>query len=397
MKKHITMMIFVFLAVLCITFEIGDLQIVSATEFIGDECDEIIINNIKEISTEYYSTDISFVATKEPLYDVSLVQFGLVYDFVINGEPGYAILVNTNGVYEMAELFFSAKNPYSNVGKNEYRVYARNMVYLRCYNGDFFVAETNEPVSEYELNIIRNYAFYASSEITITASSESISFISKQENKKDLATRYPALFEVANYPNACGPIAGAGIIQYWDRFSTNLIPDFTPFAKIGNSYLYKEANDTLNSVVVQLYQDMGTNTIKPGTSITQFVNGLSAYCARQGYGVVYNSCMTNGTFDFSKSKNFIDAGQPLVLFLDTFNITSISSGDNEDNISYINGIGCHAMAGYGYKEIDYVLTGNVTRSDRYIAVGSGMSVRKRGYFNINYHTQIDDAFSISIS
>lgn len=395
--KKLILTIVVFVAVFCIGVAIGDTQIALAKGFDGDECDEIVINNIEKLAAEHYSTDISFVAKKDPLYDISLTQFGFVYDFVINGESGYAILINTNGVYELSELFFAANNPYSNVGENEYRVYVQNMTYLSCCNGEFYVAETNEPVDEYAINIIRNYAFYASSEITITTSSESISFISKQENKKDLAARYPALSEIANYPNACGPIAGAGIIQYWDRFAVNLIPDYTPYTKIGNSYLYKESSDTLNLVVAQLYQDMGTNSIKPGTSIAQFVNGLNTYCSRQGYSVVYNSCMTNGTFDFAKTKGFIDAGQPLVLFLDTFNIVSISSDDNVDNISYINGVGCHAMAGYGYKEIDYVLSGNTTRSDRYIAVGSGMGVRKRGYFNINYHTQIDDAFSISIS
>lgn len=387
----------VFVVVMCAVFSIIDDQIAVAIELNEDDCDMIVLENIEKLATENYSTDISFVALKEPLYDISLVQFGFVYDFSINGEAGYAILINTNGKFEVAEVFFDAHNPYSNINGNGFRVYAQNMLYLIFCDANYYVAGSSEPISENVLNIIRDRAYYAFSEITITSVTETVSFISKQEKQNNLVTRYPALSEIADYHNACAPIAGAGIIQYWDRFCTNLIPDYTPYAKIGNSYLYKEAGDTLNAVIIRLFQDMGTNTVKPGTSISQFVNGMNAYCARQGYNIIYDSCMTNGVFDFAKAKSVIDLGKPMVLFLDTFNIVTISSADNEDSISYINGTGCHAMTGYGYKEIDYVLSGNITRSDRYIAVGSGMSVCKRGYFNINYHNQIDDAFAISIS
>ena len=396
MKKLFILLAIIMIA-LCVGFFNQDIQIASAMEINGDEFDAIFIENIEKLAYENYQNDIRVSATKEPLYDIELVQFGFVYDFTVNDEKGYAILINSNGMYEIAEVFFDADNPYRDIAQDEYRVYANNMLYLRYANGKHYMVQSNKCLDEITLNRIRDNAYYASSEITITTASESISFVSKQENKKDLAVKYPALSEVANYPNACGPIAGGGIIQYWDRFCTELIPNYTPYAKIGNSYLYKEISDTLNSVVVQLYQDMGTNTIKPGTSVNQFINGMNTFCSRQGYTISYSSCMSNNKFDYIKTKEYLESGMPIVLFLDTFNIATISSSDGVDDISYINGTGCHAMTGYGYKEISYVLNGNINRTDRYIAVGSGLSVCKRGYFNINYNTQIDDAFSISIS
>lgn len=54
------------------------------------------------------------------------------------------------------------------------------------------------------------------------------------------------------------------------------------------------------------------------------------------------------------------------------------------------------MAGFGYKEVTYTLTNGGQRQDFYITVASGFFLRKRGYFNINYNTQIDDAYALLI-
>ena len=48
------------------------------------------------------------------------------------------------------------------------------------------------------------------------------------------------------------------------------------------------------------------------------------------------------------------------------------------------------------KEITYRLTNGTMRTDEYVAVASGIGVRKRGYFNINYSTQIDEAYGINV-
>ena len=124
---------------------------------------------------------------------------------------------------------------------------------------------------------------------------------------------------------------------------------------------------------------------------------MLAYFNRQGYySMSFNSCMYNGTFSFSMAKQLIDAGQPLALFLDVYSIASITEQDNNDYISYYIGDGCHVMAGFGYKEITYRLTNGTMRTDEYVAVASGIGVRKRGYFNINYSTQIDEAYGINV-
>jgi hypothetical protein len=107
--------------------------------------------------------------------------------------------------------------------------------------------------------------------------------------------------------------------------------------------------------------------------------------------------MNNGSFDYNAAKTLMSQGQPLALFLDVYTVIDITANDGYDYIAYDIGDGCHVMAGFGYKEIAYTLSGGSSRTDYYIAVASGLDMRKRGYFNINYSTQIDQVYGISIA
>ena len=142
---------------------------------------------------------------------------------------------------------------------------------------------------------------------------------------------------------------------------------------------------------------MGTDTLNPGTTINQFFSGLSSYCATQGYSVSYESCMNGYSFSYALAKQKMTAGKPLILFLSGFTAATIDENTGYDIITYISTTGTHAMAGFGYKDITYSLLGGGSRTDNYIAVASGFGECSRGYFNINYNTQIDDVYSVYIN
>ena len=78
-------------------------------------------------------------------------------------------------------------------------------------------------------------------------------------------------------------------------------------------------------------------------------------------------------------------------------VATIYAQDGYDEINYSFLNGSHVMAGFGYKEIEYVLNNGTTQVNYFIAVASGLSSRSRGYYNINYSTVIDDAYGINIA
>ena len=106
--------------------------------------------------------------------------------------------------------------------------------------------------------------------------------------------------------------------------------------------------------------------------------------------------MNGKQVNYNLAKPRIEAGQPLAIFVDTFTVAKISETET-DYIDYMIGNGCHVMAGFGYREVTYVLNDGSTRTDYYIAVASGFLMYDRSYFNVNLSTQIDDVFGVVIS
>lgn len=358
----------------------------------NDDFDIVFLETTKEL----YDTDadeLYLTANKEPLLDIRLNPLGYVYDFYINGSSGYAILILIDDEIIVAEYALDVVSPYSDMSGN--RIYVNYLTYLREDQGEFYVMPNNTRLPTVAIEALTAKAYCGNG--SITYSEEYITYISKNVNKKNLTIRHPSIVEVGGLSNACAPIAGANLIQYWDRFCENLIPNYTSYTILNNQYLYKSDPANLDNIVIALYTDMSTNVNNAGTTETQFKNGLRTFCSRQGYGTVnFNSCMSWGKFNYDLAKQRIDAGQPLAIFVDTFTAANISESDT-DYIAYLNGNGCHVMAGFGYKEISYVLTSGAERTDYYIAVAAGYTMFSRAYYNINLRTTIDDVFGVVIS
>ena len=372
-------------------------DIAYAEEEYNSEVDAIFVKNVAKLAKENYFGNIVLISTKDNLYDINLESLGYIFDFTVNNEPGYAIAINHNGIYNITEVFFNAINPYKGLTDIK-KIYLKEFNYLYYCDDEYYFAETDIPVTDEIWTRILQKSYYSSTYNTEDSviTNETIYYIEKTENSYELAKRYPGLVQISAYSNACAPIAGANLVQYWDKYKANLIADYTPGTSLGNYYLYYEPSDTTDAVIGQLYSDMGTNTIENGTSIPQFLAGMSIYCNRAGYSFTYNSCMQNGQFSFTLAKQRIDAGEPLVLFVEDLSVAKIFALDGNDLIDYALHYGSHVIAGFGYKAIEYTLNDGTTLTNYYIAVASGIITKSRGYYNIAYNTVIDDAYGISI-
>lgn len=396
MRKVLVAAVAILLAALCcaavLPFSSG---VASAMEINGDEYDTVFIENMNELSAENYFGTVEIQAQKELLYDIELNTIGYVYDFTVNGEGGYAVVLNSFGMPEAAEFFFDAVNPYSSVAADAKRIYVSSMSYA-YYNDGYYWTETDLAISDEILEELREIA-YLSDGSDITSSDETIYYVSKNEDSYNMALRHPAYFGAPGLSNACAPVAGTSLIQYFDRYYDNLIPNYLPGGELMGAYLYYGKSAELDNVAKQLYIDMATNVTAPGTTVNEFKSGMNVYCNRQGYSVKFNSCMSNNKLNYDLAKNYMDAGQPIVLFVDSYSVSIIfDDKHNQDDISYLSGNLAHIMAGFGYKEITYTLNNGSLRTDKYIAVASGNELRTSGYYNINYNTTIDDAYGVNI-
>lgn len=383
-------------AILCLSLWFAPvLTSASAMELNNDECDVVFLENVKELAKENYAGVITISATKEMLFDMDLQPMGFLYLFSANDEAGYAVVVRINGSFEVAELYFNAQDPYEEANGGS-RVYVGNMLYLYYADGDFYVAGGETPLSEHQVEAVRSMAFYADGG-TLTTSSETVYYVTKSENKLELAKRHPGITHIPGYTNTCAPVAGANIIQFWDRYKTDLIANYTPGTTVGSLYLYKTPDSTTDAVLAQLYYDMETNVYGDGTTLSQFMNGLDTYCARSNYTVSFDSCMVNNTFSYTTAKQYLAAGKPLSIFLYGFNVVDITPITNADVLSYwLSGAG-HIMSAFGYKEITYTLADSTTRVDKYLMVAAGLTVKERGYLNVESNLQVDDAYAITVS
>lgn len=358
-----------------------------------DGADEIFRNVLDQLLAEEGFDNIEVTAEKQLIYDINLSGLGYVYDFEINENDCYAIVINNNGVYEAVEVYFDSKNPYA--GLIETPVYVSNMIYLYWAEDKFYSIGSEIALSDTVIDELSRIAHYCGSgDLTVTT--ETVNFVSKNENAYDLAKRNPSNVEITDLPNACVPIAGANIVQYFDRTCQNLVPNFTPGSAIGDFYLYKTNAEEMKSVTRQLYSDMGTNTTGTGASVSQFKSGMEKYSKRYGYNIEFSSCMTSNQLKYDKVKTEINNGKPVAIFSRSVSIATFITSEGKDTIQFLNSLNPHSLIAFGYKEINYTLNNNTIRQDKYMSVSTGLAQISKGYMKVTNERIFENALSVRI-
>lgn len=220
-----------------------------------------------------------------------------------------------------------------------------------------------------------------------------INYADKDDNTYRMALKHPN-YSVSAHISDCACTAGSNVIGFYDRYDENLIPNHTAGTLFHGEYIYSGQDTYITDLVSQLYVDMGTDD--EGTTVTEFKNGMIAFCNRKGKSISFSSCMTNSKFDYSKAKTYMRSNQPIVLFCSGYNIGTIETYDKSDIISYYESSANHVMVGFGYREISYQITASKIDSYQYITVASGVHLKSSGFYNISYNTKINDAYAVNI-
>lgn len=230
---------------------------------------------------------------------------------------------------------------------------------------------------------------------------EEIVYEYKTEEKQSLGSSFPDYFNTSSQlTNSCANVAGANVIGYYDRYLENLISSYTPGRARGESYSYYPMNvqpEKKQAVINELYALMGTNTVESGTSYDQYKAGFDAYVAAQGYTAVHSSVMSGGNLNLNAVSGSIATGQPVVLLLSGYNITSLSGQSGKDTyVKMIYG-GNHMVVVYEINTIRYYNAANQLVDVRTIMqVATGFNDVK-GFYIVDNNGLVVNAEAVTIN
>jgi len=338
------------------------------------------------ITAEYIAVTI------EPIYDLNLEQMGFMYIMEYYDTQGFAIVINTSGVFEVAEFFMKASNPFD--GFYGQKVYVGIMKYLVYYDGYFTDPQTDIILDNEIIELLHEYAvFKGKGEGDFISFSERIYFVNRTAAVHNLAHTTPAYIAL-NLIAACVPTTGANLIGYWTRFFPSLVPGFVPGRYTLGLYLYHVNPAGAQPIIQELFNRMGTGT--EGTNIPQFRSGMTSFVNARGRNISFTSTMNGNNFNFTAAQQQLRNGRPLAIFAMGFSIADIQQGNGVDGVGYWISTGNHAMAGFGYNVITYTLHNGTQRTDRFIRVATGVGARPTAFFNVNFQTQIYQAYAVQI-
>lgn len=212
---------------------------------------------------------------------------------------------------------------------------------------------------------------YADSLLYSTYASETVSFTRREVTGPVTTTgNCPFFYPLADLTNACGAVAGAELVAFYDRYFPDLIPDWTPYYTANNNYRRQDST-YIPAVMRQLYTLMRTNVDDVGVSRTDFLNGLTSYFNSKGRQISYQSVKSGNTINYEQCKNAIDNNKAIVLFTLPTNVYGIGTGTTSDTIDAISIDGAHIMVAYGYIQVRYYNNSGLFRTDTYLIVAMG--------------------------
>lgn len=357
----------------------------------ADECDAVFVQALEGILPAEYTDGEPLTAEKTMVRDIALQPLGYVYDFESSGGYGYAVVIKPEGgECVCTELFLSAADPWGG-SEGGLPVYVGGTTFLRYADGVYLDAASGAPLSEEALSALSERAYFSAGDLT--SSTSTVTYTGRTEDEHSLATRFPLIID--NGSTMCVPVAGANIVQYYDRFSTSLIADYTPGTAIGPLYLYKDPSAETAAVVQELADRMGASG-GAGVTVGSALSGLSAYCAQRGCTFSATSCMSGGSLDAEAARQALDGGMPLMVFSGGVRVYTIAENSGSDTLTAYYSANAHCMAAFGYYDVTYVFADGGTRTDRYLQVAGGKEGIEKGYYRVN-DAFTDDAYAIDIA
>ncbi|MCL2556034.1 MAG: hypothetical protein FWE03_03315 [Firmicutes bacterium] len=344
------------------------------------------------ITAEYITVTI------EPVYDINLDHMGFIYFMHYDNYEGFAIVVHATGMFEVAEFFMQAPNPFNDIDGQ--KVYIGLMAYLVYNDGDFIDIETGYVVYEEIIEHFQEHALLSSNPFNFINIVQTIEFVNRTAAVHDLAVVFPA-YAIPNYTPVCFmPTVSSSIIGYWARFFPNLAPFNVGMYIPGGLYVYWGHDDDSIIIINELNSRMGAIP-QWGRMPDHFRQGMTSYVNARGRNISFHSAMFevamgHSTFNFTAAQQQLRNGRPLMLFTWRFNIASIQRHAGVDGIIYRTSTQPHVMAGFGYNVITYTLANGTQRTDRFLRVATGFDGQPVAFFNVGFHAQIFEAYGVNI-
>lgn len=352
-----------------------------------NECDRIFYATVNELAADADGEIIT--AEKVLLYDIDLKPAAILYDFRVGAKKGFCVIGNDEGKYVPFEIYPEAESPYADtIGLP---IYLAQATYAEYRDDGLYYIEGIGVTKEAILNAAD---VYYGVDYGFDTTTSNVVYVSKTWNEYINAKRIPAYIE-NNCTNACAPVAAANIVAYFDRYASELIPNYAPGNAMGQNYLYKAQSDTINQLIGTLYQDMGTTEL--GATSDQFIEGLNSYCARWGYSVSYENILSGGALNYLSAKSALLSKKALVLFETKFSISTIADHDGNAEYKTMTGVANHVMAAFGYREITYQYANGSDSTERYLVVATGIKDMVNAYLNVDKYLALNEAYAINIA
>ena len=235
---------------------------------------------------------------------------------------------------------------------------------------------------------------YTTPQVVQNRSSEVIYYTNRTVLEQNTTQNNCPYYQNTIYDNACGAVAGADVIGFYDKYYEDLIPDYKVYLSNGN---YKPTGSTaIPSLISELYTLMRINVDDVGCTQSEFLNGLSQYVSGKNRSITYTNAFSNGSINYSTVKSAIDSNNLLIIFCNPTQITTISAGTGADTLSPTTFTSAHIMIVYGYYKVQYRLTNGSIRTDTYLRVTSGITSPANAYYCINTTSDVIDLKQVSI-
>lgn len=193
-------------------------------------------------------------------------------------------------------------------------------------------------------------------------------------------------------PNACGPVAGAIVVGYYDKYYENLIPDWQSYFPSTGRYRGQNMTNVI-PLIQDLYNRMETNVAGPGVSEAEFKAGLTSYVVDKGFNISYQHIWNGYSFDYSTFGQAVADNKVSALLVLESDVYELYLGDGYDNLTTTHLSGNHIMVAYGEYEVKYE-TDNGTVVDKYIKVATGQSSTLLALYKVGSY--IDTSYVVSI-
>lgn len=236
---------------------------------------------------------------------------------------------------------------------------------------------------------------YADAQLISAYANETIAYDTKEITTNTTVRETPEYEPIGGLSNSCGAVAGAIIVGFYDKYLTNLIPNWDPCFPNGKYRM--QDYEHVPAVMNQLYTLMRTNVDDVGVSQSDCLNGLRSYVNQQGYSLSYSSVASTSSLDYAACKNAIDNNKPILIFSRPCDLYFVATNTDGDDVRVPTNIsGAHIMVVYGYEEIRYYNNGSLFRTDIYLMARTGWTALTYGLYQVSTHT-LNAAYVVSIS